>query len=219
MSLDPQQYAIQWLNTVFKPDVENKVQLVSGLNTATDSAVSGSLQTVAGQMNSAADASKVTGGDASKVTGGDASKVTGGDASKVTGGDASKGTGSGTKDMGTAGVWRPGDIANVIDSASKITGNIPDLIKAIGSLDDDVDDIIKAGGEAIKSGGQGIATVLDSVDKMDNQTNVGAASGGDSTSGGGKPSGGDSTSGGGKPSGGDSTSGGGKPSGGDSTSG
>ncbi|MGW4326023.1 hypothetical protein ACWEKR_09050 [Nocardia sp. NPDC004573] len=66
--------------------------------------------------------------------------------------------------MGKAGEWRPGDIANAISAASKITGSLPDLIRAIGTLDDDIDDVIKAGGEAIKSGGEGIAKVIDTVD-------------------------------------------------------
>ncbi|MFD6453674.1 hypothetical protein ACFWF3_23105, partial [Nocardia sp. NPDC060220] len=98
MSLDPQQYATQWLNTVFKPDVENKVQLVSGLNTATDSAVSGSLQTVAGQMNSVAngggagDGAKATTGDGAKATTGDGAKATTGDGAKATTGDGAKAT-------------------------------------------------------------------------------------------------------------------------------
>ncbi len=76
--------------------------------------------------------------------------------------------------MGKAGEWRPGGIANVLDSASKITGNIPDTLKAIGTLDDD---IIKACGESIKSGGEGIAKVLDTVDKMNNQITGGTQAG------------------------------------------
>ncbi|MEV6059064.1 hypothetical protein AB0L62_03580 [Nocardia asteroides] len=195
MSLDPQQYATEWLNSVFKPDVENKVELVSGLNTETDTAVAGSLQTVAGQMDTAAgtggaqDGGAQDGGaqDGGAQDGGaqDGGAQDGGAQSGETQGDETEtGDSGGTSDMGKAGEWRPGDIANVLDSVSKITGSIPDLITAIGTLDDDVDDIVKAGGEAIKSGAEGIATVLDSINKMDDQTVSSAAAPESSTDGG-----------------------------------
>ncbi|MFI8972642.1 hypothetical protein ACIGO9_07135 [Nocardia asteroides] len=185
MSLDPQQYATQWLNSVFKPDVENKVELVSGLNTETDTAVAGSLQTVAGQMDTAAGTGGAQDGGAQDGGAQDGGAQDGGAQAGETQGDETETGGSGgTSDMGKAGEWRPGDIANVLDSVSKITGSIPDLITAIGTLDDDVDDIVKAGGEAIKSGAEGIATVLDSTNKMDDQTVSSAAAPESSTDGG-----------------------------------
>lgn len=64
-----------------------------------------------------------------------------------------------TSDMGTPGVWRPGDIANVITAISKITGDVPSLITAISHLDDDVDKIIKASSEAAVN----VATTADKI--------------------------------------------------------
>ncbi|MGW4717628.1 hypothetical protein [Nocardia sp. NPDC004260] len=46
--------------------------------------------------------------------------------------------------------WKPSDVTSLITSVSQITGNVPTLIESIGKLDDDLDDIIKAGGEAGK---------------------------------------------------------------------
>ncbi|MFG1794451.1 hypothetical protein [Nocardia sp. NPDC049149] len=68
-------------------------------------------------------------------------------------------------DKGTAGVWRPGDISDLVSAASKITGTVPNLITSLTGLDDDLDDIIKAGGEAVKTGADGITSVVSAVDK------------------------------------------------------
>jgi hypothetical protein len=45
--------------------------------------------------------------------------------------------------MGTVGVWRPGDIANVLDAASKITGSVPGLLQGIGAAATGVGDLFK----------------------------------------------------------------------------
>ncbi|WP_141717541.1 hypothetical protein [Nocardia altamirensis] len=118
-------------------------------------------------------------GEQSKQTGeqtGEQSKQTG-EQSKQTG-EQSKQTGEQTgeqtepaeettanTDKGTAGVWRPGDISDLVSAASKITGTVPNLITSLTGLDDDLDDIIKAGGEAVKSGADGITSVVSAVDK------------------------------------------------------
>ncbi|MEV6561196.1 hypothetical protein AB0M22_36145 [Nocardia sp. NPDC051756] len=47
--------------------------------------------------------------------------------------------------------WTPANVISLISTVGTITGNVPTLIESIGKLDDDWDDIIKAGGEAGKN--------------------------------------------------------------------
>ncbi|MFC9440737.1 hypothetical protein [Nocardia sp. NPDC057030] len=47
--------------------------------------------------------------------------------------------------------WTPANVINMVSTIGTITGNVPTLIESIGKLDDDWDDIIKAGGEAGKN--------------------------------------------------------------------
>ncbi|MEU1962117.1 hypothetical protein [Nocardia sp. NPDC019304] len=68
-----------------------------------------------------------------------------------------KDKGAGSEDKSTSSgpasdpnSWKPSDVTSLITSVSQITGNVPTLIESIGKLDDDLDDIIKAGGEAGK---------------------------------------------------------------------
>ncbi|MGW0355798.1 hypothetical protein ACWDXV_16475 [Nocardia nova] len=58
-------------------------------------------------------------------------------------------------DMGKAGEWRPGDIANVLTAASRITGTVPDLLEQIGSP-------LKAVGETVKDFGEAFKDVVGS---------------------------------------------------------
>lgn len=72
-------------------------------------------------------------------------------------------------DMGTAGQWRPGDIATVVTAASQITGKVPDLLahlgdplEAIGKTAKDFGDAAHGFGELAKDvlGPDGIAGVI-----------------------------------------------------------
>lgn len=47
--------------------------------------------------------------------------------------------------------WTPANVISMVTAVGTITGNVPTLIESIGKLDDDWDDIIKAGGEAGKN--------------------------------------------------------------------
>ncbi|WP_433204972.1 hypothetical protein ACQP1G_17095 [Nocardia sp. CA-107356] len=82
-------------------------------------------------------------------------------------------------DKGTPGVWRPGDISAMVDSASKITGSIPDNIKAVASLIDSADKIVKDGGTAvssvIKTGGEAAVNVIHAMDHQPATHDPGAA--------------------------------------------
>ncbi|MGW5375003.1 hypothetical protein ACWESM_06170 [Nocardia sp. NPDC003999] len=82
---------------------------------------------------------------------------TGDGKNKDTGDGKDKGTGNGSEDKSAStgaasdpNSWKPSDVTSLITSVSQITGNVPTLIESIGKLDDDLDDIIKAGGEAGK---------------------------------------------------------------------
>ncbi|MEG8180197.1 hypothetical protein GZH49_16900 [Nocardia terpenica] len=57
-------------------------------------------------------------------------------------------------DYGTAGVWRPGDITNVVTAASKITGSIPDILTHLGDPLKAVGEMVKDFGEAAKGFGE-----------------------------------------------------------------
>jgi hypothetical protein len=65
-------------------------------------------------------------------------------------------------DMGKVGEWRPGDIANVLTAASRITGTVPDLLEQIGSPLKAVGETVKDLGEAFKDvvGSDGITGLL-----------------------------------------------------------
>ncbi|KZM69213.1 WXG100 family type VII secretion target [Nocardia terpenica] len=57
-------------------------------------------------------------------------------------------------DYGTAGVWRPGDITNVVTAASKITGSVPDILAHLGDPLKAVGGMVKDFGEAAKGFGE-----------------------------------------------------------------
>ncbi len=46
--------------------------------------------------------------------------------------------------------WKPSDVTSLISAVGQITGNVPTLIDSVSKLDDNLADIIKAGGEAGK---------------------------------------------------------------------
>ncbi|MBF6327485.1 hypothetical protein [Nocardia transvalensis] len=58
-----------------------------------------------------------------------------------------------TGDMGKEGVWRPGDIANVITATSQITGKVPDILTHLG-------DPLKAVGSTAESFGNAFKSVI-----------------------------------------------------------
>ncbi|MEV5649072.1 hypothetical protein AB0L57_12545 [Nocardia sp. NPDC052254] len=88
-------------------------------------------------------------------------------------------------DMGKVGEWRPGDISNVLTSASQITGKVPDLLTHLGDPLKAVGETAKDFGEAFKSvvGTDGITGLVkegvdaaEKIDKLvDHHTNPGAA--------------------------------------------
>ncbi|WP_280350299.1 hypothetical protein [Nocardia abscessus] len=88
--------------------------------------------------------------------------------------------------------WKPSDVTSLITAVGGITGNVPTLIESVSKLDDDLDDIIKAGGEASKglidSAGStaekfanAADTVITSVDRAADGTSTDAPATGDPT--------------------------------------
>ncbi|MBF6216787.1 hypothetical protein IU479_01500 [Nocardia abscessus] len=86
--------------------------------------------------------------------------------------------------------WKPSDVTSLITAVGGITGNVPTLIESVSKLDDDLDDIIKAGGEASKglidsagSAAEKFAnaadTVITSVDRAADGTSTDAPATGD----------------------------------------
>ncbi|MEU6828661.1 hypothetical protein ABZ894_08395 [Nocardia beijingensis] len=97
------------------------------------------------------------GKDKSETGEGKKTEDTGDGKTKDTGDGKDKGTGNESEDKSSSSgpasdpnSWKPSDVTSLITSVSQITGNVPTLIESIGKLDDDLDDIIKAGGEAGK---------------------------------------------------------------------
>ncbi len=90
-----------------------------------------------------------------------------------------------TTDMGKAGEWRPGDISNVLTSASQITGKVPDILTHLGDPLKAVGETAKDFGEAFKSvvGTEGVTGLVkegvdaaEKIDKLvDHHTHPGAA--------------------------------------------
>jgi hypothetical protein len=52
--------------------------------------------------------------------------------------------------MGVPGVWRPGDIASVLQAASSVTGTVPDILTHLGDPLEAVGTTVKDVGEAVK---------------------------------------------------------------------
>ncbi|WP_280246571.1 hypothetical protein [Nocardia abscessus] len=88
--------------------------------------------------------------------------------------------------------WKPSDVTSLITAVGGITGNVPTLIESVSKLDDDLDDIIKAGGEASKglidsagSAAEKFAnaadTLITSVDRAADGTSTDAPATGDPT--------------------------------------
>ncbi|MFI2285208.1 hypothetical protein [Nocardia beijingensis] len=97
------------------------------------------------------------GKDKSETGEGKKPEGTGDGKTEGTGDGKDKGTGNGSEDKSSSSgpasdpnSWKPSDVTSLITSVSQIAGNVPTLIESIGKLDDDLDDIIKAGGEAGK---------------------------------------------------------------------
>jgi hypothetical protein len=61
--------------------------------------------------------------------------------------------------MGQPGVWRPGDIASVLQAASKITGTVPEFLTHVGDPLEAVGTTVKDFGEAVKDVGEAVKDV------------------------------------------------------------
>lgn len=64
--------------------------------------------------------------------------------------------------------WKVSDLTSVASAITSVTGNIPTLLDSVGKLDDNLADIIKAGGEAgtslVEASTTGIEKIVDAVD-------------------------------------------------------
>ncbi|MFI6215557.1 hypothetical protein ACIBCD_26500 [Nocardia brasiliensis] len=64
--------------------------------------------------------------------------------------------------------WKVSDLTSVASAITSVTGNIPTLLESVGKLDDNLADIVKAGGEAgknlIEASTTGIEKIVDAVD-------------------------------------------------------
>ncbi|MBF6061736.1 hypothetical protein IU500_26025 [Nocardia terpenica] len=168
---DPKTYCTHWLDKVFVPAVEAKVTAFTGLTDATHAAVGGLYDQVCGALESlsappfpplfhgaptATTAASVDAPD-SPAQVDDPSRKTQSPTGKPTqkqtprSGDP---TNPAVSDYGTAGVWRPGDITNVVTAASKITGSVPDILAHLGDPLKAVGGMVKDFGEAAKGFGE-----------------------------------------------------------------
>ncbi|MEV2218799.1 hypothetical protein AB0E01_02840 [Nocardia vinacea] len=59
--------------------------------------------------------------------------------------------------------WKPSDVTSLINAVGTITGNVPNLIDSVSKLDDNLADILKAGGEAGKNVIEAVGTAAEKV--------------------------------------------------------
>ncbi|WP_280470425.1 hypothetical protein [Nocardia brasiliensis] len=77
-------------------------------------------------------------------------------------------TDTSTSKLTDLSTWKVSDLTSVASAITSVTGNIPTLLESVGKLDDNLADIVKAGGEAgknlIEASTTGIEKIVDAVD-------------------------------------------------------
>ncbi|MEU0872809.1 hypothetical protein [Nocardia brasiliensis] len=77
-------------------------------------------------------------------------------------------TDTSTSKLTDLSTWKVSDLTSVASAITSVTGNIPTLLESVGKLDDNLADIIKAGGEAgtslVEASTTGIEKIVDAVD-------------------------------------------------------